>query len=563
MPLEKDNKIPEYLSMNNEKNVVGRSENIKKICIQVYSILQKHPYPVLAGIAFAGMILRLFVSFELLQNDPATTNPPVETDMATYIALADGILQGKFPETFYYQPFYYTVFLPFCRLAGSSGGCAVTAILQSILGGITVFLAGRSAMRIAGLSGGIFCSLLTAFSAIHIYFTAYALLEIVQAFFVTLLFDLTLTLFYRQNGKLWMLAGLVAGLSMLTRGNTLFFLPLIFSVLFFRCGKQHPFPWKKCFCYASLFLVFSILPQLPFAAYNSIKTGRISGPSTGGSAGLAFGNNPEASSIGQDYTPTWQEWMKKEKTFSVPRRIMEYAWNNPGAFLEQKCKQFLHFWSQKDYANNISEEDNASKSFLMRSFSFLPAGMIITLALAGLFAGFYRQYYLRKKEYMLLAGFLLFYAISIAIFSILARFRIPVLPLMCIAGGVFLQRLFSAAGLQKICLFILFLLMGTGVCYGLYPMYSYLCEPIVMRKLLPHGVQVELENPDIPNAAYKNWNLSIMDAGNRLDGGWETMPVLENLQIRKEFSIPSYSGKFRDGSLVLPVTSTGGDFLWK
>ena len=33
-----------------------------------------------------------------------------------------------------------------------------------------------------------------------------------------------------------------------------------------------------------------------------------------------------------------------------------------------------------------------------------------------------------------------------------------------------------------------------------------------MKKLLPDGVQVELEDPHFPGAAHKNWNLSIMDA---------------------------------------------------
>ena len=153
MPQEKLNKNTEYPATEKVQKGSCRSSRIKDFCVRLYGVLQKHPYQVLIWIAAAGMVLRLFVSWELLLNDPAVTNPPAETDMATYFALSDGILQGKFPETFYYQPFYYTLFLPFCRLFGSYGGCVATAILQSILGGITVFLAGRSAMRIAGLPG--------------------------------------------------------------------------------------------------------------------------------------------------------------------------------------------------------------------------------------------------------------------------------------------------------------------------------------------------------------------------------------------------------------------------
>ena len=532
----------------------------KNFFSRLVDVFQKYPYLLIAGIAAAGMVLRLLVSWELLQNDPATVSPPAETDMATYITLADRVLQGVFPESFYYQPLYYTLFLPLCRLAGPSSGPAVTAVLQSILGGMIIFITGRSAMRIGGIASGIFASLATAFSAILIYFTPYALLEILQTFFVVSLFDLTLTLLYKPGWRIWLFTGFVSGLSMLTRGNTLFLLPVIFSVLIFRCGKSEPFPWKKRFLYAGLFLFAAILPQIPFAAYNTIKTGHLSGPSTGGGAGLALGNNPEASSTGQDYTPAFFEWMKKEKAISIPRRIIDRAWKNPGEFLEHKCKQFFYFWSWKDHANNISEEDNASKSFLMRHFPFLPTGIIISLALAGLFAGLIQKYYVQQKDFLLLAGFLLFYAVSIAIFSILARFRLPVLPLMCIAGGIFLKRFFLLHSLKKTFLFILCLLAGAMVCYGLCPLYSYLLEPAVMRKLLPHGVQVELEDPHIPNAAYKNWNLSVMDAGNQMQGGWNTVPVLENLLIRKEFSFEQYPVTGRYGSLVLPVKSSGGRF---
>ena len=523
-------------------------------------LLKEHPYYFLWGITFLGMIFRFIVSFELLQNDPATTSPMKESDMATYIRIADGILQGKLPDTFYYQPFYYTVFLPLCRFAGSASGPAITAILQTLLGGGIIFFAGKCAMRTAGVFAGLAASILAAFSSILIYFTPYALLEILQAFFIILLFDLTVNSLGKPDWKKWTFAGLVLGLSMLTRGNTLFFLPLIVSALFLR--KSPLFSIKKKLLYCGIFLFSCLLPQIPFAAYNTIKTGHLSGPSTAGGAVLALGNNPEAAPAGLEipHTPSWQEWMKKEKEISIPVRILSYALKEPGAWVELKCKQFLLFWSQEDHPNNISEEYNAMKSSFMQKKFFLPSGVIAALALAGLFAGFYGKYYRRKKDFMLLAGFLFLYALSVTAFYILARFRLPVLPLMCVASGVFLGRLFRVHCMQSFLRMLLFLVCGIFICYGAYPLYAYTYEPVIMKKIQPGGICVELEDPDFPGAAHKNWNLSIMDASSMFQGGWGQMEIKEGMEITKIFTLPEGTVEVSAVSLVLPVSGNGGTF---
>ena len=532
----------------------------KNIFSRFYLLLKTHPAYFLAGIAFMGTLIRMAVSFELLKNDPATFSPMPESDMASYIKLAEGILQGKFPATFYYQPFYYSVFLPFCRLFGSSSAPAVTAILQSLLGGGIIFLAGKSAMRIGGVAAGFFTSLLTAFSAILIYFTPYALLEILQAFFILLLFEFTVNSLSTPSWKKWSLTGLILGCSMLTRGNTLFLFPVVLLSLFLR--KSPLFPWKKKFIYGGIFLLFVILPQLPFAAYNTIKTGHLSGPSTAGGAVLALGNNPEAAPANLEipHTPSWEEWMKKEKEISISRRIFTYAVKEPGAWLELKSKQFLLFWSQEDHPNNISEEYNAIKSSIMRKGKFFPTGIIMALALASLLAGFYRRYYWRRKEFMLLSSFILLYALSVTAFYILARFRLPVLPLLCIASGVFLARLFHFHPPAFRLRLLLFLVLGVFICYGAYPLYSYVYEPLLMKKILPRGVHVELEDPHFPGAAHKGWNLSIMDASSMFQGGWGQMEIKENMNVTKSFILPENIKEIPGISLVLPVSGNGGSF---
>ena len=77
----------------------------------------------LAWIGFGALLLRFAVSAELLlQNGGknSAVSPASVTDMATYLKLADDILNGSFALPFYYQPFYYAIFLPVIRFFSTS-----------------------------------------------------------------------------------------------------------------------------------------------------------------------------------------------------------------------------------------------------------------------------------------------------------------------------------------------------------------------------------------------------------------------------------------------------------
>ena len=63
----------------------------------------------------------------------ATLFPSTQTDMATYIRLAAEISRGEWPDHYDYQPFYYTVFLPFC-LSIVSSSTVLVMIMQTLLG---------------------------------------------------------------------------------------------------------------------------------------------------------------------------------------------------------------------------------------------------------------------------------------------------------------------------------------------------------------------------------------------------------------------------------------------
>ena len=70
-------------------------------------------------ISVIALILRLIAAWEMAHAGDGANNvlqPLSTSDLATYMELGKACASGDFPETFYYQPWYYAVFLPFCYL---------------------------------------------------------------------------------------------------------------------------------------------------------------------------------------------------------------------------------------------------------------------------------------------------------------------------------------------------------------------------------------------------------------------------------------------------------------
>ena len=497
--------------------------------------------------AFGGFLIRFFVSCQLIANDPATYAPSDITDMETYQTFADAILQGRFLETFYYQPFYYSVFLPLCRVFTKSP--YVLALAQSLLGGAVIYMAGLIGGMISGRRAGFWSALLCALSAILIYFTPYALIEILQSFWIILVFILVLLALRREKLLLWCLAGFFLGCSILTRGNTWCFLPPVVLAAFYQWRPN----WKRALFPILLFLVFAILPQLPFAAYNTFRTGKLSGPSTAGGAVLCIGNNPESAPGGLDipYPPTYNAWMETEKSVSIPTRMFEWFKREPWAFLELQFNKFLLFWDSSELPNNISEF-NAEKSSLMRTLHFLPTGFLLMLALAGGFSGFYHHMFLRRKKFLLLWGFILFYAFSVSAFYILARFRLPIIPLLCVSGGVFLAPFLRFWKIRRLFHYLLMLIPAMLLVYFVYPVYSTIYEPSLMRSFRPGGVISPLNS----------YQVLIQDHTQRIRDGWGLLMLRDGMTIQKTFRLyrdPAY-GPMTGMLLRLPVLGAGFSF---
>lgn len=542
-------------------------------------MIRKYFFPVLLFFVCVGFLLRFEVCRELLVSDVQVSNPSRYTDMATYKELSEKVAKGEFKGEFYYQPFYYAVFLPVIKKLLGTGVWPVL-LAQCLLSVLTIWLSAVCASRIWGRMAGLITVFLMVFSKALILYTPYHLIATLQAFWMVLILFLSINTirgYYGRHGSdknrkyyQWALLGFVVSLAILTRGNIWFFVPgLFFSALWMGFKKEEKVKTKqdkkisffRSSLPAVLFLLMVIIPQIPFAWRNTKITGRLSGPSTASGAVLSLGNSPEAPPGGRnpgtgpgpmEYPRTYQAWMAQMDKVPVCRRIWDWFCTEPFAFIELQCRKLLLFWDYREIPNNIAFEYQGEKSFTLRYLGFVSTSLIMVFAIGGIFlfllsALFHRNAGMRLRQVQrsilkfksftahpsrfILLYLILAYWLATSAFYLLARFRVPAIPLFAVlAGGFvdygiknFLNRSWNLLSRH----FLPVLITALFIVYAAYDTYRFNCEAAVMRLVRPSGVISKLEDDTI----------LYLDNGPITFGSWDLTELKERTVITKNFVV--------------------------
>lgn len=397
----------------------------------------------------------------------------------------------------------------------------------------------------------------------------------------------------------WGLIGFVVSLGILTRGNIWFFVPgIVLAWILNKINQTNRIEkTSKITLKASLpivlFLVMIILPQIPFSWKNTQLKGKFCGPSTAAGAVLSLGNTPESPPGGRDagtgpgpmeYPETCLYWNGNAEKVSVEKRIWSWICREPLAFVELQWRKMLLFWDRREIPNNIAAEHQGFKSPTWLILGLIPMDSVVTpmgkipfifnniipttilllvFSLAGIFLlivntwnfsycqgsgaktffpGLLRHLRGHIGQYLIFY-FIVAYWLGTAAFYILARFRVPVYPMLAIFAGAFINQLFSAMTRRKKITAIMFCLLSAFILvnYG-YDFYRYNVESKVMNMVRPNGVVSPLDE-----------ELLILDNGPFSFGSWQPIELKENMQLTKIFSIPPMSGEFNNAKVLVEL----------
>ena len=518
---------------------------------------------ILLALTVVAFAVRLAVSAELAAYHDGFNQvvcPAASTDMAVYKDLSEKIVSGRFKESYYFQPFYYAVFLPLIKLLFGDSIWPLL-IVQSILGAATVYLTGLCAALVWNRAAGVIAAILTLFAAALILYTPFMLIETLQVFWIMLLLYFALRAVSSRKLVFWLLAGLVCGCAILTRGNAWFFVPGLLAALFLTAGKtgaKHKMPLKIAL--AVVFVCMIFLPQIPFAWRNTVIAGKLTGPSTASSAVLALGNTPEAPPGGRnpglpagpmEYPPSYHAWTSAANEVSIPRRIIDWIAAEPLAYAELTFRKLLLFWDYQEIPNNISFVGEGTQSAIFQFTGIVPTGIILAFGLAGMLLLIPRMFRKRDLKSFLLIYFILAFWAATAAFYILCRFRLPVIPLLAICAAALLTYFWRMRPKNpRKAYFSTFppLIIAVFVCFSAYDFYRQYLEAGIIRLARPNGVVMEMS----PG------KFMFLDNGPFSFGGWDVLELSPGTVIQKSFPAASAARRdFKSAELELTLIFDG------
>ncbi|MBK7090911.1 MAG: tetratricopeptide repeat protein [bacterium] len=411
------------------------------------------------GIFAAALIIRIVNLTFLSANDPSFYYPQV--DSLWHHSWALDILNNSFwgSEVFFRAPLY-PYFLAFIY-AISGGSIFFAKVVQAVGGAIIcvlIYQLGKSAFTetTARISG-----LIAVFYGPLIFYESELLLE-----WLAILFALTMLLVLLRSRESVSLqsvafAGLLGGLSAITRPNILIVFPLI--AFWIIATNARVAPLRRRLLSAAVFALGVIACVLPVTIRNYVVAGDFVLISSQGGVNLHLANNSEADGltmvmpeINLNLSIPWSEFVDTTTAYAEsgvgrtlkPSEVSEFwgdrAWSyileHPVDFLSLTGKRIVYLFSgfeNPDQADlyRFSENSPILAVTVFDRFITFPFGIIAPLALIGIALG-WRE----RRRISLLYIFLLGYIPTIVLFLVTSRHRLAVVVILIIFAGYTLER---------------------------------------------------------------------------------------------------------------------------
>jgi tetratricopeptide (TPR) repeat protein len=374
---------------------------------------------------------------------------------------------------FLYKVFGHNYYLPrFLQIISGSASCVFVFLIAKKLFNRTV---------------GIISGLIAAFYATLIFYDGELMIESLIIFMDLVLIYLLINCKAKSSLKRWVGCGAVLGLSAIARPNILIFVPFVLVWMFYAFGgklasKEILIRWL-IFSLGVLLLVFPITLRNLVVGKDLVLIGWQGGHN------FYLGNNPQAtgwSVTAAQIDASWwggyhdakrvaqQETGKQLKPSEISRfwynKGMDFMLSSPFLWIKLMINKAIYFWKGFEIPNDkdfyLNKNFSSLFNLLLRKAPlYLPFGLIGPLSILGMAIGLRRW-----RRNLLLYLFILSYSLSVVIFFVCSRFRMPVVPFLIIFTSFFIwwtidmvkRKEFSKLLIPLPALLILLVFLNTG-----------------------------------------------------------------------------------------------------
>ena len=331
------------------------------------------------------------------------------TDMASYVAMAEGLLNGSWPrEPYYYAPlFAYILAVPLLF----SKQMIFIAFFQALIASATVWLTVKCGERLFGLKAGLLAGASLFLYGGYAYFTAVPHSTVSEVFLCTLSFWFLLR--WQDKPENFLRAahyGLAGGLLCLIRPNFMLIVPLAAAILcFLELRKKKDI--KNFIISSGISATGFIFALLPVLVWNNMHSDKLILLST---------NGAETYRIANSYDSEVRNFVYPEKGLMpvASKEFWIHQFRKAAAYIES-----YEAPQNEDY--QIYRENSTILTLMPLSF-----GMIIALFIAA--SVFYGASIARYWPFYL---YTYGYATTVIAFFVIGRFRQPIVPLMLILAS--------------------------------------------------------------------------------------------------------------------------------
>jgi len=400
-----------------------------------------------AGLLAAIGLLRLFYLLEFGDFVFQSGDTKFFIRYAREISAGDLFLRG---QSLLFSPLYAYFLAAVLALAGENFQAVL--LVQYAISLVSAYLLYRLSRDLFGTLAGLFTLVLYLFNGMILLFDS----QLLDTIFSILLPSAALLLLHRApvtgRRRQWFAAGIFLGLLALTRPNAMLFFPLAaaWALMAGRAGASV----LRRLVPAGLVAAGAALCILPFTVRNLVVTGEPVLITAHGGINFYVGNNEQATGF---FTPP-HGMPPLPGTFNleVPRRVaeaqtgrrgmsdsevsgywfgrgMDWIRKNPGDFLALTGKKARAFLNGYEVSLNFDAAYLRQISWSLK-IAFLPLAVLLPLGLAGMvLAGRW------WRTHVLFYAFFFSYAVSVVLFFITARYRLPVVPILLVYGGFTLR----------------------------------------------------------------------------------------------------------------------------